>query len=121
MSRPPTTTSRPASRSSALVWGVRLQLERQLDPKGRALAQHAAHAHGPAHQLRQLTGDAEAEAAAADAAPHALVTAGEALEQVALRLGRQADAGVLDHKPQPDLARAARNGLDAQQDLTDAR
>ena len=115
--RPPTTTTRPARRSSAWSTGAGSRLERQLHPEGRALAEGAAHADPATHQLHQLAGDVEPEATAADAASDALLAAREPLEQPRLRLWRQADAGVLDGKPQAHFGLAPRHGLDLHHDL----
>ena len=61
--------------------------QRQLEPEGGALAQDARRADGATHQLDQLAGDVEYEAAAADPAAHGVVAAREPLEQVPLASG----------------------------------
>ena len=54
----------------------------------------------PPSRSRELAGDGEPEAGAAVTPRGRLVGLGEALEDPLLRLGRDADAGVLDLDPQ---------------------
>src|SRR6185503_3838977 len=73
-----------------------LLLEVDLDPERAAQADRALQADAPAHQEDELLRDRGAQAAAAEAARGRLVGLGEALEDLRLRLGRDADAGVAD-------------------------
>jgi hypothetical protein len=75
-----------------------LLVEVHLDPEGAAEAERAFDPDAPAHQADELLRDGGAESRAAEAARGGLVCLGEAVEDLALRLGRDADAGVADRE-----------------------
>ncbi len=68
--------------------------ERQHDPEGRAFAHGALGAHLAAHELGQVLGDGQPQAAAAEAPRGGGIGLLEALEEPAHLLGRHADARV---------------------------
>ncbi len=79
---------------------LRQHLERQREPEARALPGHAADVDLPAHQFDQALADDQPQAGAAEAARDADVALGKGREQLALLLGRDADARVAHFEAQ---------------------
>ena len=77
--------------------GRRLIAKRQVEREGAALPRRAVHADLAAQEPRQLAADREPEAGAAVLAAGGAVGLLEGLEDQALLVGRDADAGV-DHR-----------------------
>ena len=80
---------------------VRGRRGRDPEAEGAAEAGDALDRDLAAHQLDELAGDREAEPGAAALARHRRLDLGEALEQEALRLLRDADAGIADRDLEP--------------------
>ncbi len=78
--------------------------ERHHQREGAAPADRAGRLDAPAHQLRQVVGDRQAQAGAAEAAADALVGLVEGLEQEREPCRVDADAGVGDLDPHPHAA-----------------
>ena len=72
------------------------------EPEGGAVAGGADDADVALHDLHETATDGQPEPGAAEAAGRGAVGLGEALEEVGLVLGRDADARILDFDPQAE-------------------
>ena len=73
------------------------------DPGANGCGQHFHHFYGDTLELDELLGDRGTEASAAKAARRSLIGLGEAVEDVFLCVGRDANPGIAYRDLQPDV------------------
>ena len=92
----------PDSRKGGFVGHVTGELD--VHPEGAAGVRHALDADGPTHQLDLALTQCETESGAAEAVQDRRIGLREEVEDMSLRLGCDAEAGIHHLQPQPDHA-----------------
>src|SRR5262249_4099200 len=97
---------------------VRLSLEIDLEPERATFFERAFNADSAALQFDELLGNGKTKARASKPVDDSLIGLGKAIEDAALGIGTDADAGIRDLETQPHAVGTPCDGVDRDVHIT---